>query len=63
VDRYLEIAHVHAKRLQNFESAKSHVEIVEEGSEPPDFWDSGRANPDINPEWDNWYPQLDSVQD
>ena len=37
--------------------------MVEEGAEPPDFWDSGRANSDINPEWDNWYLELDKVQD
>jgi hypothetical protein len=47
--------------LQQYENASEVVEIVEEGAEPPDFWDSGRNNPDINPEWNNWYLELDKV--
>ena len=63
LDKYLHIASVHAKRLQKFENGTDHVELIEEGSEPPDFWDCGRANPDINPEWDKLYLELDKVQD
>ena len=49
--------------MQKFENGTDNVELIEEGSEPPDFWDVGRSNPDINPEWDKLYLELDKVQD